>query len=86
MDLILFRHSPSVLKWILLTRYFEDAGDTRALLATETTHLSISLACHSSSTTAISHLPPDDVFFKIIFTNKFSTLDPDTSLQFDLHL
>lgn len=27
MDLTLFRHSPSVLKWILLTRYFEDAGD-----------------------------------------------------------
>jgi len=27
MDLTLFRHSPSVLKWIFLTRYFEDTGD-----------------------------------------------------------
>lgn len=27
MDHTLFRHSPSVLKWILLTRYFEDAED-----------------------------------------------------------
>lgn len=61
----LCRHSCSVLQWIPLTRYFEDAGDWELCWLLNPFNLSISLASHSSHTSLPS---PDDVlFFKITF-------------------
>lgn len=85
----LSRHSPSVLKWIPLTRYFEDAGDGELCWLLNPLIFSVSLASHSAHTSLPSHTFLLMMFFVKIhlsFPNKLSTLDPNTSLQFDLHL
>lgn len=80
---------PSVLKLIHFTRYFEDAGDQE--LCWWLNPLIFQSLWPLTPLTPLCYLTPSSWWCFIFnshcsFPNKFCSLDPNTSLQFDLHL